>query len=165
MIEAEWYSAKNILVVGGGDSAVEAAIALVRQKNNIVTVSYRRSAFVRLKEKNEKRLHDLIQARKIHVVLNSQLSEIRKDSVLIREEPGHLHTVANDYVFIFAGGELPAEMLKRAGVRLRTKEMEQLPEKEVHCFITLLIRLHVNVRTNVKVQPYLFTGSCRTRQI
>jgi len=49
------YNQKNILIVGGGDSAVEAAIALARQKGNIITLSYRRSEFVRLKEKNEKK--------------------------------------------------------------------------------------------------------------
>jgi putative YpdA family bacillithiol system oxidoreductase len=124
LIEAESYTGKNIMVVGGGDSAVEAAVALARQKGNAVTISYRRSAFVRLKEKNEKHLNELIHAKKIHIVFDSQLLEIRKDTVLIKEEPDRQMTLPNDYVFIFAGGELPTELLKRAGVRLRTKEME-----------------------------------------
>jgi thioredoxin reductase len=103
---------------------VEAAVALARQKGNEVTISYRRSEFIRLKEKNEKHLHDLVHAKKIRVVFNSQLLEIHRDTVFIREEPDRQLTLPNDYVFIFAGGELPTELLKRAGVRLRTKEME-----------------------------------------
>jgi putative YpdA family bacillithiol system oxidoreductase len=124
LIEAESYEGKNILVVGGGDSAVEAAVALARQKGNMVTISYRRKEFVRLKEKNEKHLNDLMQTKKIHVVFNSQVMEIRNDAAILKEEPERLHTLPNDYVFIFAGGELPAELLKRAGVQLRTKEKE-----------------------------------------
>jgi thioredoxin reductase (NADPH) len=124
LIEAESYEGKNILVVGGGDSAVEAAVALARQKGNTVTISYRRKEFVRLKEKNEKHLNEFMRTNKIHVVFNSQVMEIRNDAAILKEEPERLHTLPNDYVFIFAGGELPAELLKRAGVQLRTKEKE-----------------------------------------
>ncbi len=124
LIEAEMYSQKNILIVGGGDSAIEAAVALARQKGNTITLSYRRSEFVRLKEKNEKNLNDLLRTKKISVIFNSQLLEIRRDNVLIKEEPKQLHTISNDYIFIFAGGELPIELLKRAGVRLRTEEID-----------------------------------------
>ncbi len=123
LIEAEMYTQKKILIVGGGDSAVEAAVALARQKGNTVTLSYRRSEFVRLKEKNEKNINNLIQEEKIRVILNSQVLEIRNDVVLIKEAPEHLHTISNEYVFIFAGGEFPIELLKRAGVRLRTQEI------------------------------------------
>ena len=123
LIEAEMYSQKNILIVGGGDSAIEAAIALARQKGNTVTISYRRSEFIRLKEKNEKNINNLIQTKKISVIFNSQPLEIRRESVLIKEEPEQLHTISNDYIFIFAGGEMPIELLKRAGVRLRTEEI------------------------------------------
>ena len=122
LIEAEAYTNKNILVVGCGDSAVEAATALARQKGNSVVLSYRRNEFVRLKDANEKHLKDLSHAKKIHVILNSQVLEVRRDSVVIQEEAVHMHTLANDYVFIFAGGELPVELLKLAGVRLRTQE-------------------------------------------
>jgi thioredoxin reductase len=124
LIEAESYEGKNILVVGGGDSAVEAAVALARQKGNMVTISYRRKEFVRLKEKNEKHLNEFMRTNRIHVVFNSQVMEIRNDAAILKEEPERLHTLPNDYVFIFAGGELPAELLKRAGVQLRTKEKE-----------------------------------------
>ena len=123
LIEAEMYSQKNILIVGGGDSAIEAAIALARQKGNTVTISYRRSEFIRLKEKNEKNINNLIQTKKISVIFNSQPLEIRRENVIIKEDPEQLHTISNDYIFIFAGGEMPIELLKRAGVQLRTEEI------------------------------------------
>lgn len=126
LIDAEAYSQKKILIVGGGDSAIEAAIALARQKGNTITISYRRSDFVRLKEKNEKQVKDLIHGKKISVIFNSQVQEIRSDSVVLKEEPDHHHTLGNDFVFVFAGGEMPIELLKRAGIRLRTEENSAL---------------------------------------
>ena len=125
LMDAEAYVQKRILVVGGGDSAIEAAVALARQKGNIVTISYRRSEFVRLKEKNEKQLKDLMHAKKINVIFNSKVEEIKPDSILLKEESDHIQTFGNDFVFVFAGGELPIELLKRAGVRLRTEEYNQ----------------------------------------
>ncbi len=121
LIEAEMYSQKNILIVGGGDSAVEAAVALARQKGNTITISYRRNEFVRLKEKNEKNITGMIQSKKIRVIFNSQLLEIHRENVIIKEEPMQPRTISNDNIFIFAGGEMPFELLKRAGVRLRTE--------------------------------------------
>jgi putative YpdA family bacillithiol system oxidoreductase len=125
LADAEAYLQKRILIVGGGDSAIEAAVALARQKGNTVTISYRRSDFVRLKEKNEKQLKDLMHSKKVKVIFNSQVQEIKSDSVVLKEDPDLVHTLSNDFVFVFAGGELPIELLKRAGVRLRTEEYNQ----------------------------------------
>lgn len=124
LIEAESYNNKNVLVVGGGDSAVEAAVGLASQKGNTVTISYRREEFVRLKEKNEKRVKELLEANKLRTVFNSQVTEIRPDNVLIHEGEKITHNLPNDFVFVFAGGELPTELLKRTGVRLRTSEVK-----------------------------------------
>jgi putative YpdA family bacillithiol system oxidoreductase len=122
IIEAEAYAQKRILIVGGGDSAIEAAVALARQKGNTVTISYRRSDFVRLKEKNEQQVKDLIRAKKINVIFNSYVKEIKPYSVLLKGELDQIQTLSNDFVFVFAGGELPVELLKRTGIRLRTEE-------------------------------------------
>lgn len=124
LIEAESYTNKRILVVGGGDSAVEAAVGLASQKGNTVTVSYRREDFVRLKEKNEKRVKELIAGGKIRAVFNSQVTEIRPDGVLLHEGEKITHNLPNDFVFVFAGGDLPTELLKRAGVQLMPSEVE-----------------------------------------
>ncbi len=125
LIEAERYTGKNVLIVGGGDSAVEAAVGLSRQKGNRVTVSYRREEFVRLKEKNEERIKEGMKYNRLKVIFNSEVVEIKPDSVVVREKEKIMHSLPNDYVFIFAGGELPAEFLKKIGVKLRTEDVAE----------------------------------------
>jgi len=124
LIEAETYQKKKILVVGGGDSAVEAALGLARQPGNAVTISYRRDDFVRLKEKNERLVKEYIEAGKITAVFNSNVREITPGEVIVQEREKILHSLHNDYVFVFAGGELPSELLKKIGVQLREGEPE-----------------------------------------
>jgi thioredoxin reductase (NADPH) len=123
LIEAETYTQQDVLVVGGGDSAVEAAIGLASQRGNSVTISYRKTEFVRLKEKNERRINEFARSGKIRVLFDSNVVEIQPETVIVRQG-NILHTLPNDYVFIFAGGELPAEFLRRIGVKLRANESE-----------------------------------------
>ncbi len=59
LIEADHYVHKNILVVGGGDSAVEAAMGLGCQVGNRVTLSYRQKEFSRIKQRNEERIRNV----------------------------------------------------------------------------------------------------------
>jgi thioredoxin reductase (NADPH) len=122
LIEAETYAGKHLLVVGGGDSAVEAAVGLASQHGTTVTLSYRRGEFVRLKEKNEQRVAEFLTSGRIKAVFNSTVTEIRKDSVVVQAGGNILHHLQNDYVFVFAGGELPAELLRKSGVRMRNAE-------------------------------------------
>jgi putative YpdA family bacillithiol system oxidoreductase len=126
LMDAESYTRKHALVVGGGDSAVEAAIGLASQHGNTVTLSYRREDFVRLKEKNEKRIKDFMKSQKVRAIFNSAVLEIKSDNVVIQEAEKILYNIQNDFTFVFAGGELPTELLKRAGVKLRTSEAEAL---------------------------------------
>ena len=124
LIEAESYAGRNVLVVGGGDSAVEAAVGLANQRGTTVTLSYRREEFVRLKEKNEKRVGEYLSRGRIRAIFNSAVSEIKHDAVIVQEGGNILHNLPNEYVFVFAGGELPAELLRRTGIRMRTTEPE-----------------------------------------
>lgn len=124
LIEAESYKNSNVLIVGGGDSAVEAAIALASQQDNTVTISYRRDEFVRLKEKNELRIKELIASGKVKAIFNSHVEEIRSDSVFLRQDAHASVELPNEFVFVFAGGELPGELLKKIGIKLRTNEVE-----------------------------------------
>lgn len=124
LIETKSYQHNDVLIVGGGDSAVEAAIGLASQSGNTVTLSYRREGFVRLKEKNEQRFNELMNSKKVQVVFNSNVEEIKPRSVVVALPDGSKSEIPNDFVFIFAGGELPTELLKKAGVRLRGTEIE-----------------------------------------
>ena len=116
LVDAEGYQGQKILVVGGGDSAAEAAIGLSRQPGNEVTLSYRREKLVRLKKKNQDALDCLLAERKIRPLFSSLPVEIAPARVRLRagEETVEL---ANDYVFVFAGGVPPFDLLKRIGVR------------------------------------------------
>jgi thioredoxin reductase (NADPH) len=121
LIEADHYTDKNILVVGGGDSAVEAAMGLAHQAGNKVTVSYRRGEFSRLKDRNAKRVSDHIASGKIEVLFNSMPVEFRVGSVLL-EAGGQICELPNDFVWVFAGGTSPADFLKAAGVAFGNSE-------------------------------------------
>ena len=120
LIEADHYTGKNILIVGGGDSAVEAALGLAHQRGNKVTLSYRRSEFGRVKDRNAKRIQEHIASKKINVLFNSMPTEFREGSVLI-EVDGQIRELPNDFVWIFAGGIPPSDFLKASGIAFCTE--------------------------------------------
>jgi len=116
LMDAESYQKHNILIVGGGDSAIEAAIGLARQKGNRVTISYRKEKFFRIKTRNEQRVGEMIDTGKINALFSSNVISIEKDKVILETTDGQ-QTIPNDYVFIFAGGEPPFKLLKQFGIR------------------------------------------------
>jgi thioredoxin reductase (NADPH) len=122
LIEADHYVNKKILVVGGGDSAIEAAMGLAHQVGNQVTLSYRKEAFTRLKDRNEKRIQESIQKGKLNVIFNSMPVEFKPDSVTL-EVNGKTREIANNFVWVFAGGEPPTAFLKKIGVRVGHRDM------------------------------------------
>ena len=116
LVDARSYNKKNILVVGGGDSAVEAAVGLARQPGNKVTISYRKPKFFRMKKKNEDNINELISSGEITPVFESNVSEITPESVKLKTGDNIIEK-QNDYVFVFAGGIPPFDMLKNSGVQ------------------------------------------------
>jgi len=118
LIDPEQYVGKRMLVVGGGDSALEAAIALAEAGAGSVTLSYRSAAFSRAKKKNRERLEALAASGRIDVLLESSPVLILDASVVI-ETPGGEKEYANDYVIVCAGGILPTAFLKDAGIATR----------------------------------------------
>jgi len=115
LMDADSYQNEHVLVVGGGDSAVEAAIGLAKQKNNTVTVSYRKHKFFRIKTKNEERVNELVNTGKIKTLFNSNVKEIVDNTVKIQAEEKEIE-IPNNYIFIFAGGEPPFNLLKKIGI-------------------------------------------------
>ncbi len=116
LVDAEGYRDQKILIVGGGDSAAEAAIGLSRQPGNVVTLSYRREKLVRLKKKNQDALDALLAAGKVRPLFSSQPVEIGPGNVRLRASDRDVE-VPNDWVFVFAGGVPPFDFLKKMGVR------------------------------------------------
>ncbi len=130
LIEADHYINKRVLVVGGGDSAVEAAMGLANQKGNSVTLSYRREAFARIKERNAQRIQEYMRSKKVEVLFNSLPTEFHRDKAIL-EINGSTREIANDYVWIFAGGEPPRAFLQKIGVKLGNRDMTLEASNEV----------------------------------
>jgi len=120
LIDAEQYRGQHMLVVGGGDSALEAAIALAEQPGTTVTLSYRSKAFSRVKDKNRQRLQEMEKAGKLTVMLESNVQEIGARDVQLMSTEG-LKSLRNDAVIVCAGGVLPTSLLQSIGVRFETK--------------------------------------------
>ncbi len=116
LIEAEFINDKKVLVVGGGDSAIESAILLAA--NNDVTLSYRSDKFSRLKPRNHESIGHAIENKTINVIFNSQVKQINENSVLLKINENQDLEIDNDLVFIFAGGELPSQFLEKAGIQI-----------------------------------------------
>ena len=107
--------------MGGGDSAVEAALALADQPGNDVRISYRRESFSRIKPGNLDLIEEALARERIEVLWSSQVEEIRLDSILLKDASGKTDTIPNDMVAIFAGGELPTKFLQSCGIEIDTK--------------------------------------------
>ena len=122
LIEADHYVNKKILVVGGGDSAVEAAMGLAQQPGNQVTLSYRKPAFSRIKERNARRLKECMSRNQVRVLFNSTPVEFKPDTVILSMQ-GQLQTLPNDFVWIFAGGKPPNDFLKKIGVAMGMRDV------------------------------------------
>lgn len=120
LIDPEQYRKHNVLVVGGGDSALEAAASIAEQPDTKVSISYRSEAFSRAKPKNRTRVSDLNAAGKLDILLSSNVKQIHENSVEI-EHDGNIVTIDNDAVIICAGGVLPTPFLKKTGIEVETK--------------------------------------------
>lgn len=120
LIETHLYTGRQILVVGGGDSAIEAATGLANQPGNTVTLCYRKEAFFRLKTRNEERIRKYADSGKVRVLFSASPTAIEEKSVsILAASPKGERRIAlpNDYVFIFAGGDPPYPVLRQMGIR------------------------------------------------
>lgn len=127
LLEPERMSGKKILIVGGGDSAVESAMLLM--ENNEVTLSYRKDKFARIKPKNKESITEAIDSKSIKAIFNSNLISINDRSILIKvDNEENTRTLENDLVYIFAGGEMPTRFLQKAGVEI-TKRFGHIVRK------------------------------------
>jgi thioredoxin reductase (NADPH) len=122
LIEADHYINKKILVVGGGDSAVEAAMGLACQAGNNVTLCYRGERFSRIKERNVKRIDEFARTGKVKLLFETNPVEFKEESVVL-ETTGTRQEIANDFVWIFAGGIPPNDFLKKVGVGFGSRDL------------------------------------------
>lgn len=119
LIDPAQYDGQRVLVVGGGDSALEAAIALAERPGTAVTLSYRSAAFSRVKQRNRETLGAMQAAGRVAVELESNPQAIEAGSVRLQTPSGVKH-LGNDAVIVCAGGQLPIGLLRDAGVAFDT---------------------------------------------
>jgi hypothetical protein len=118
LIEPEQYQGKKVLIVGGGDSALEAALAIADETRAEVAISYRNPTFGRCREENRRKLEQRVQEGRIRALMGSQVAEVRPTEVALTVEGAPL-VLANDYLIACLGGELPLDFLNRCGVGIR----------------------------------------------
>jgi thioredoxin reductase/ferredoxin len=120
LVDPEQYKGQDVLVVGGGDSALEAAASIAENGGRQVTLSYRGDAFSRAKPRNRERVAVAARSGRLQVLLESQVRRIGPASVVLAFQGRELE-LANDAVIVSVGGILPAEFLQKVGVQVETK--------------------------------------------
>ena len=120
LIDPEQYQDMHVLVVGGGDSALEAATSIAAEPGTTVTLSYRSGAFSRAKPKNRDKVEAMAAENRLRVLFNSNVKEIKDGSVVIELED-RTGALKNDAVIVSAGGILPSAFLKKIGINVETK--------------------------------------------
>ena len=121
LLEPELIKNTKVLIVGGGDSAIESALLLTGE-NNEVTISYRGNSFSRIKPKNLEKINKAVTQSQVKVILNSNIKEIKDTSVLLSiNGMEELKEIENNLVYIFAGGILPTEFLEKIGIKITKK--------------------------------------------
>jgi thioredoxin reductase/Pyruvate/2-oxoacid:ferredoxin oxidoreductase delta subunit len=120
LIDPAQYRNQHVLVVGGGDSALEAAVSISEEEGTTVAISYRSEAFSRAKEKNRIKIADAEKAGRMRVLMKSNVKHIEPDQVVITTDDEEL-CIDNDAIIVCAGGILPTGFLKSIGITVDTK--------------------------------------------
>ncbi len=123
LIDANDFRGKSVIVVGGGDSAIEAAVALAKVEGAKVTLSYRKGGFSRVKKRNQEAIDEMAKAGRIELAFNSQVTEIRLPKVVLKTESGD-REVACDQVFALIGADPPKGWIEKLGVPFVMREEE-----------------------------------------
>jgi len=120
LIDPEQYLNQSVLVVGGGDSALEAAVSIANEAGTTVTLSYRSEAFSRAKEKNRIKVDNAQKEGKLNVLMSSNVKQVTDDKVVIVANDEEI-TIDNDAIIVCAGCILPTPFLKSIGIEVETK--------------------------------------------
>lgn len=126
IVEMEAFAGRRVLVVGGGDSAIESAVGLANQDGTEVTIAYRGESFTRIKDRNRAKIDEAIASGRVRAMFRTVVREIRDDVVVV-EDAGETTILPNDDVVIRIGGDAPFAFLERLGVRIVQKDVPLTP--------------------------------------
>jgi dihydropyrimidine dehydrogenase (NAD+) subunit PreT len=157
--DPEQYDGRKVLVVGGGDSALEAAIQIGERGQAEVTLSYRNAELKGAREANRKRIQELADAGDVHLLLPSQVRHVSPGDVRLEWE-GREIRLPNDDVIVNIGGEPPTEFLKKAGVEMRRYHGERLGQKTGEPTHAGEDELRERRRLNLRLGLYGVLGIC-----
>ena len=121
LIDPEQFQNNSVLVIGGGDSAVEAANSLSLQPGNTVYLSYRKKTFSRAKPDNKQRIAEAIKDKRVRFLSETNVTRIEVGNIEIKDSTGKPHRLPADYTFVMIGGTLPTTMLADLGIKIDTK--------------------------------------------
>jgi len=113
LIAPKVYANSKLLVVGGGDSALEAAIATANEDAQ-VTLSYRKNEFSRAKDENIKQVNSLVDKGKINLEMSTNVTKISTDEVILKTSSGESKAVENNHVLLATGREAPLDFFRRS---------------------------------------------------
>jgi thioredoxin reductase len=126
VVKTREFERKHVLVVGGGNSAVESALALIDHGGCAsVAISYRRSEFARCRANNRQRIDGMIRQRAVRAYFDTQVVDIGEGDVTLRGAGGLLGKTLNDSLIVQIGGTPPAKLLGSLGIALTTKYGER----------------------------------------
>lgn len=120
LIDPAQYIDKNVMVVGGGDSALEAATSIADQPGSHVTISYRSDSFSRAKQKNQEKIQQAVNDGTMTLALSTTVKKIEEQNVILNSGDDEIK-VKYDTVIVCAGGILPTPFLKEIGIEVETK--------------------------------------------
>jgi thioredoxin reductase/Pyruvate/2-oxoacid:ferredoxin oxidoreductase delta subunit len=125
LIDPEQYHGQRVLVVGGGDSAVEAAIQLAEESTAKVSISYRQDSFNRCKPRNRDKIGKLIEEEKVRALFSTEVTVVEQHHVVLKTQDQKAGRLKNDAIIVSVGGELPTNFLKSCGVEIRKYASEE----------------------------------------
>jgi thioredoxin reductase/Pyruvate/2-oxoacid:ferredoxin oxidoreductase delta subunit len=125
LIDPDQYQRCRVLVVGGGDAAIEAAVQLAEQSDAEVTISHRGKDFARARQANQEKIQQLIARKRVRALTSSEVDKILAGEVVLTANGSPL-VLHNDFVIVSIGGDLPLEFLARSKISLQRHFGEEI---------------------------------------